>query len=271
MQLVFLACGLALVWLAGQVLWHGVIDVGMTQSARFDAILRTIGHVTIGVAALELGQTVLEEEVLRSTHVSGPTRARRFLSRFLVVVVVALAVESRSIGKPAARDGLGLRDRTREPDHRERSTVERATEHMNRTAMSRVAPLLCLLVASAAWPAVILGQSPRGVPSLSLPDAPQERPQASQPSFTVEVTRVEVSVLVLDAAGKPVTGLSAADFEVLEEGVPQQVRSFVPFTHTPNRLVLPEPVLPPAPGGSAQTTSHLRRPTTSRRSLACSS
>lgn len=90
----FLACGVALVWLAGQVLWHGVMDVGTAQSARFDAILRTIGHLTIGVAALELGQTVLEEEVLRSTHVSGPTRARRFLSRFLVVVVVALAVES---------------------------------------------------------------------------------------------------------------------------------------------------------------------------------
>ena len=92
--LLFLACGVALVWLAGQALWHGVLDAGMAQSARFDAILRTIGHLTIGVAALELGQTVLEEEVLRKTHVSGPTRARRFLSRFLVVVVVALAVES---------------------------------------------------------------------------------------------------------------------------------------------------------------------------------
>lgn len=80
--------------LAGQVLWHGLIDAGTAQSARFDAILRTIGHLTIGVAALELGQTVLEEEVLRSTHVSGPTRARRFLSRFLGVAVVALAVES---------------------------------------------------------------------------------------------------------------------------------------------------------------------------------
>ena len=47
----FLACGVALVWLAGQVLWHGVMDVGTAQSARFDAILRTIGHLTIGVAA----------------------------------------------------------------------------------------------------------------------------------------------------------------------------------------------------------------------------
>ena len=33
--------------------------------------------------------------MVRSAHVSGPTRVRRFLSRFLVVVVVvALAIES---------------------------------------------------------------------------------------------------------------------------------------------------------------------------------
>jgi len=30
---------------------------------------------------------------VRSAHVSGPTRVRRFLSRFLVVIVVALAIE----------------------------------------------------------------------------------------------------------------------------------------------------------------------------------
>ena len=32
--------------------------------------------------------------MVRSAHVSGPTRVRRFLSRFLEVVVVALAIES---------------------------------------------------------------------------------------------------------------------------------------------------------------------------------
>ena len=89
----FLACGWYLVGLAAMGLWRGVTSA-VSLPAGFAVVLRGIGYLTIAVAALELGQTVLEEEVLRSTHMSGPTRARRFLSRFLVVVVVALAVES---------------------------------------------------------------------------------------------------------------------------------------------------------------------------------
>ena len=40
-----------------------------------------------------LAQTIAEEEVVREAHVSAPTRVRRFLSRFIVVVAVALAIE----------------------------------------------------------------------------------------------------------------------------------------------------------------------------------
>ena len=50
--------------------------------------------ITVAVAALELGQTILEEEVQREAHMSAPTRVRRFLSRFLVVLVVSLSIES---------------------------------------------------------------------------------------------------------------------------------------------------------------------------------
>ncbi len=60
---------------------------------RFDEILEAIGMLTIAVAALELSQTVLEEEILRRAHLSSPTRARRFLSRFLIVVVVSASIE----------------------------------------------------------------------------------------------------------------------------------------------------------------------------------
>ena len=45
------------------------------------------------MVALQIAQTITEEEVVRSAHVSGPTRVRRFLSRFLTVVVVALVIE----------------------------------------------------------------------------------------------------------------------------------------------------------------------------------
>lgn len=65
----------------------------VTTQARFVAVLECIGLLTIAVAALELGQTILEEEVQRSSSISAPTRVRRFLSRFIVVVVVALSIE----------------------------------------------------------------------------------------------------------------------------------------------------------------------------------
>lgn len=63
------------------------------MQARLSAVIKAIGLLPIAVAALELGQTILEEEVLRQAHVSAPTRVRRFLSRFMVVLVVALTIE----------------------------------------------------------------------------------------------------------------------------------------------------------------------------------
>jgi hypothetical protein len=63
------------------------------MAERLSAVIKAIGLLPIAVAALELGQTILEEEVLRQAHVSAPTRVRRFLSRFMVVLVVALAIE----------------------------------------------------------------------------------------------------------------------------------------------------------------------------------
>jgi hypothetical protein len=91
----FACCGMALLVFAAMELWHGLNPVAaMPMRERFNSVLESIGLLTIAVVALELGQTVLEEEVRREVHVSAPTRVRRFLSRFMVVVVVALSIES---------------------------------------------------------------------------------------------------------------------------------------------------------------------------------
>jgi uncharacterized BrkB/YihY/UPF0761 family membrane protein len=45
------------------------------------------------VVALQIAETIFEEEVIRDADISAPTRVRRFLSRFFVVIVVALAFE----------------------------------------------------------------------------------------------------------------------------------------------------------------------------------
>ncbi len=64
---------------------------GFTHKASL-GVIEAVGLLAVAVVALQIGQTILEEEVVRSVHVSAPTRVRRFLSRFLVVVVVALSI-----------------------------------------------------------------------------------------------------------------------------------------------------------------------------------
>jgi hypothetical protein len=92
--LLFFVCGFSLIVLAGIEIWSALApsDEKSIQD-RFQLILECVGLLTIAVAAIELGQTVLEEEVQREVHVSAPTRVRRFLSRFMIVVVVSLGVE----------------------------------------------------------------------------------------------------------------------------------------------------------------------------------
>jgi hypothetical protein len=94
-SLLFLAAGFALVGIAGTQLWQGVQlfeEMGITDRLNF--VLESIAVLTVAVAALELGQTILEEEVQRAAHMSAPTRVRRFLSRFMIVLVVAMSIES---------------------------------------------------------------------------------------------------------------------------------------------------------------------------------
>lgn len=92
---VFAVASLCLLGLAAVELWEAVAPAGgaplATRAAR---TIESIGLITVSLMALEMAQTVLEEEVIRRVHVSAPTRVRRYLSRFLVVVVVALSIES---------------------------------------------------------------------------------------------------------------------------------------------------------------------------------
>jgi hypothetical protein len=94
-SLLFLVAGATLIAFAGMQLWQGVQPFeAAALLARLNAVLESIAVLTVAVAALELGQTILEEEVHRGAQMSAPTRVRRFLSRFMVVLVVALSIET---------------------------------------------------------------------------------------------------------------------------------------------------------------------------------
>jgi uncharacterized membrane protein YidH (DUF202 family) len=94
-SLLFFGCGIALIVFAVLELWEGINPGSSLElRARFNGVVEAIGLLTIAVAALELGQTIFEEEVQREAHMSAPTRVRRFLSRFLIVVIVSLSIET---------------------------------------------------------------------------------------------------------------------------------------------------------------------------------
>lgn len=86
--LLFVGAALALVWRAAERLWNAVN--GGEPVSRF---IESLGILAVALVALEIAQTVVEEEVVRRAQVSAPTRVRRYLSRFLVVVVVALSIK----------------------------------------------------------------------------------------------------------------------------------------------------------------------------------
>ena len=102
--LLFVCASLVLIAIAANSGWHALasgLDVGAAQG-----IIEAIGLIAVAVVALQIAQTIVEEEVIREAQVSAPTRVRRYLSRFLVVIVIALAVEGLVATFKALHDDL---------------------------------------------------------------------------------------------------------------------------------------------------------------------
>lgn len=89
--LLFTAGALFLIVLGAGMGWHAAsADFGLAAAQE---VIEAIGILAAAVVALQIAETIIEEEVVRDADISAPTRVRRFLSRFFVVVVVALAIE----------------------------------------------------------------------------------------------------------------------------------------------------------------------------------
>jgi len=91
MAFLFACAALMLITISTQIGWvafSGGLDLTAAQ-----AIIEAVGLLAAAVVALQIAETIFEEEVIRDADISAPTRVRRFLSRFFVVIVVALAIE----------------------------------------------------------------------------------------------------------------------------------------------------------------------------------
>ena len=63
--------------------------------------------------------------------------------------------------------------------------------------------------------------------------AQQTPPPEQLPSFRASVDLIDIDVSVLDKHRRPVQGLTAADFTVLEDGKPRPVVAFTPVDLPP--------------------------------------
>jgi uncharacterized membrane protein len=91
MAFLFACAALMLIVISAKVGWAAFTSALDRDAAQ--QIIEAVGLLAVAVVALQIAQTISEEEVVRDAHISGPTRVRRFLSRFLVVIVVALTIE----------------------------------------------------------------------------------------------------------------------------------------------------------------------------------
>lgn len=91
MAALFACAALVLIVIAAKTGWLALV-AGLNREAA-QRVIESIGLLAAAVVALQIAQTITEEEVVRDAHISGPTRVRRFLSRFMVVVVVAISIE----------------------------------------------------------------------------------------------------------------------------------------------------------------------------------
>jgi hypothetical protein len=90
LAVLFTAVSFLLMTLAAITGWNAIHS---DLAGSGEQAIEAIGLLAIAVVSLQISQTIAEEEVIRDAHISAPTRVRRYLSRFLVVVVVALSIE----------------------------------------------------------------------------------------------------------------------------------------------------------------------------------
>ncbi|WP_432378929.1 hypothetical protein [Duganella sp. P38] len=102
--LLFTAGAIFLIILGAQLGWEAIhADTGLGAAQE---VIEAIGILAAAVVALQIAETIVEEEVVRDADISAPTRVRRFLSRFFVVVVVALGIEGLVATFHAVHDDL---------------------------------------------------------------------------------------------------------------------------------------------------------------------
>lgn len=93
----FLALGILFsassIVILGASLWNTFTCL-FTDCATIQQILGLVSHAIIAAAIYDVGRYLLEEEVFRDRELRSPAEARRSLTKFMVIIVIAVTLES---------------------------------------------------------------------------------------------------------------------------------------------------------------------------------
>jgi hypothetical protein len=79
--------------LIGHAVWQAVVAILSYQRA-VPAMLAAIGLIVISIAVLDVGKYLMEEEVLRDRELRSAIEARQTLTKFMVIICIAVSLES---------------------------------------------------------------------------------------------------------------------------------------------------------------------------------
>ncbi len=88
--LLFTLISVLLVGMAFDRLWAAA---SVFPQIALDSMFEAIGFTTIAAAVFELARTMYEEELRSPTKMTAPLKIRHFISRFLTVIIISLAIE----------------------------------------------------------------------------------------------------------------------------------------------------------------------------------
>jgi hypothetical protein len=60
---------------------------------KLDSLFEAIGFTTVSAAVFELARTMFDEELKSRTKMNAPRKIRRFVSRFMTVIIISLSIE----------------------------------------------------------------------------------------------------------------------------------------------------------------------------------
>jgi hypothetical protein len=84
--------GIAITLIAYAV-WQAVVAISSYERA-VPAMLAAIGLIVISIAGLDVGKYLMEEEVLRDRELRSAIEARQTLTKFMVIICIAVSLES---------------------------------------------------------------------------------------------------------------------------------------------------------------------------------